>query len=144
MLTLLRVLFVCALAFVAAIVAQRRMRRRRARQLEAQWAAPKPCERLDAEEMADVAHYFETRAAAAPADAAAPVFVDAITWNDLEMDSIFALLNYAQTTPGEEVLYAMLRDTGTPAEVLARRRLIMRVAREDGAARQRLRLALAY
>ena len=35
--------------------------------------------------------------------------VDDITWNDLNMDNIFALMNYTQSSSGEEYLYAMLR-----------------------------------
>lgn len=35
--------------------------------------------------------------------------VDDITWNDLNMDGIFAMMNYAQSSAGEEYLYAMLR-----------------------------------
>ncbi|MDE6365217.1 MAG: hypothetical protein K2L86_13315 [Lachnospiraceae bacterium] len=35
--------------------------------------------------------------------------IDEITWNDLGMDSIFARINFAQSSSGEEYLYAMLR-----------------------------------
>lgn len=35
--------------------------------------------------------------------------VDDITWNDLDMDGIFAMMNYTQSSAGEEYLYAMLR-----------------------------------
>lgn len=35
--------------------------------------------------------------------------IDDITWNDLNMDGIFALMNFAQSSSGEEYLYAMLR-----------------------------------
>jgi len=35
--------------------------------------------------------------------------IDEITWNDLSMDSIFARMNFTQSSSGEEYLYAMLR-----------------------------------
>lgn len=35
--------------------------------------------------------------------------IDDITWNDLSMDSIFARMNFTQSSSGEEYLYAMLR-----------------------------------
>lgn len=35
--------------------------------------------------------------------------IDDITWNDLNMDSIFARMNFTQSSAGEETLYAMLR-----------------------------------
>lgn len=39
--------------------------------------------------------------------------IDEITWNDLSMDNIFARMNYAQSSSGEEYLYAMLRSPVT-------------------------------
>lgn len=36
-------------------------------------------------------------------------YIDDITWNDLDMDSIFMLLNNTYSSAGEEYLYAMLR-----------------------------------
>lgn len=35
--------------------------------------------------------------------------IDEITWNDLSMDSLFARMNFTQSSSGEEYLYAMLR-----------------------------------
>lgn len=35
--------------------------------------------------------------------------VDDITWDDLDMNGIFAMMNYTQSSAGEEYLYAMLR-----------------------------------
>ena len=35
--------------------------------------------------------------------------VDAITWNDVEMDTIFMLINNTNSSMGEDYLYAMLR-----------------------------------
>ncbi len=37
------------------------------------------------------------------------VDIDEITWNDLSMDSIFARMNFTQSSSGEEYLYDMLR-----------------------------------
>lgn len=38
------------------------------------------------------------------------VSVDDITWNDLDMNSVFAKINYTVTTPGEECLYSWLKN----------------------------------
>ena len=35
--------------------------------------------------------------------------IDAITWNDLSMDTVFERINFTQSSSGEEYLYAMLR-----------------------------------
>jgi len=37
-------------------------------------------------------------------------FVDDITWNDLDMDRIFQMLDFTYSAAGEEVLYALLRN----------------------------------
>ncbi|QSX06654.1 DNA mismatch repair protein MutS [Sedimentibacter sp. zth1] len=36
--------------------------------------------------------------------------VDDITWNDLDMNNVFARINYTVTTPGEECLYSWLKN----------------------------------
>ncbi len=35
-------------------------------------------------------------------------YVDSTTWNDLSMDDVFTHINYCQTSPGEELLFAAL------------------------------------
>ena len=39
--------------------------------------------------------------------------IDDITWNDLNMDGVFARMNYCQSATGEEYLYYMLRTPST-------------------------------
>ena len=39
-------------------------------------------------------------------------WIDDITWNDLDMDRIYMLINQTVSSPGEDVLYDMLRTTG--------------------------------
>ena len=36
-------------------------------------------------------------------------YIDDITWNDLDMDRIYMLINQTVSSPGEDVLYDMLR-----------------------------------
>ncbi len=53
-------------------------------------------------------------------------YVDDITWNDLDMDSIFALMNHTFSSAGEEVLYNILRKPVFDIEELTEReRLII-------------------
>lgn len=47
--------------------------------------------------------------------------IDNITWNDLEMDDIFMLLNHTESSVGEEVLYSLLRMPSYDGEELAER-----------------------
>ncbi len=52
-------------------------------------------------------------------------YIDDITWNDLDMDRIFKLLNNTQSSAGEEYLYRILRmPSFSKDELLERERLI--------------------
>lgn len=52
--------------------------------------------------------------------------VDDITWNDLDMDEIFMLMNNTQSSIGEEYLYALLRKPCFSQEELAERNRLMK------------------
>ncbi|NLG19670.1 MAG: hypothetical protein GX556_20305, partial [Fibrobacter sp.] len=50
-----------------------------------------------------------------------PFCIDDITWDDLNMDSVFKRLNYTRSTVGEEVLYSLLRFPVLNREQLSKR-----------------------
>ena len=51
--------------------------------------------------------------------------LDSITWNDLEMDRIYSILNHTRTSAGEEILYNMLhKPIADEAELKHRERII--------------------
>ncbi len=56
--------------------------------------------------------------------------VDDITWNDLDMDDIFMLMNNTQTSIGEEYLYALLRKPSLSGEELAERSRLVKFFQE--------------
>ncbi len=64
--------------------------------------------------------------------------VDDITWNDLELEDLFLLLNHTQSSVGEESLYRMLRMPETDLSVLQERDRLAEVFTRDAD----LRLAL--
>ncbi|NLO85071.1 MAG: hypothetical protein GX096_06565 [Clostridiales bacterium] len=64
--------------------------------------------------------------------------VDDTTWNDLDMDLVYESLRFTCSTIGDEILYAMLRDTDVPQEALEQRRLMMD-AFADGTYREKIR-----
>ncbi|TDM02464.1 MutS-related protein [Macrococcus carouselicus] len=66
--------------------------------------------------------------------------IDEITWNDLNMMTVFRQLNYNFTTVGEEYLYAALRNVGTLPKV---NRDLMERIRTDRVFRENLSMALA-
>ena len=98
--------------------------------------------------MEDIARYWrEQRRASAPdafdfLEADAPC-VDDITWNDLDMDAIFQALNRAQSSVGEEALYAMLRNIGVGSETLDRRVRWMNALAQEEEGRVALQLRLS-
>ncbi len=49
-----------------------------------------------------ISHYFRRKAGK-------DFYIDDITWNDLDMDRIFMLVNQTVSSPGEDVLYSILR-----------------------------------
>ncbi len=52
-------------------------------------------------------------------------FVDDITWNDLDMDEVFALINNTNSSIGREYLYKILRTPTSDASVLSERDRLM-------------------
>ena len=58
--------------------------------------------------------------------------IDDITWNDLEMDKIFMLLNHTRTSAGEEYLYHLLRSPLYQEEELDKReQLIEEITKQE-------------
>lgn len=66
---------------------------------------------ISPERFAKIPGFYKSRVYDAP--------IDNITWDDLNMDSIFLQMNRTNSCIGEEYLYAMLRDGGKSEENLA-------------------------
>ena len=115
-----------------------RIKRARRRRLDAatRWGEDDRPHALDAQELHDVSAYCRERSQKEPCA------VDALTWNDLNLDDVFLYLNRASSGVGEEVLYDMLHRTDVPVDVLERRERIQRVALADEHARAAMRRAL--
>lgn len=75
------------------------------------------------EEMASISYYFRK---CHSADA-----IDDITYQDLDFDSVFLLVNNTRSSIGREVLYRMLREVKTEKEELDCREKIMNYFREN-------------
>ena len=69
--------------------------------------------------------------------------IDDITWNDLDMDEIFYLLNHTESSIGEEYLYALLRMPETDSEKLIERNTLIHFFREHPEERMQMQLALS-
>ena len=129
------VVILAILVLTPLITGVRRARRRR-ESAALSWGQSDRPHALDAQELRDVGAYCRERSAKEPCA------VDALTWNDLNMDDVFLRLNRACSNVGEELLYDMLHRTDTPPETLDRRARIQRAAAGDESARTEMRRAL--
>jgi len=114
------VITICALTAAIAVWVTVSVRRKHAlmlRTLLERWGRPLEREPADDETLEDIAGYWRELARHVPT----PNTVDDVTWNDLDLNDVFRALDYANSTPGEELLYAMLRNLGEPAATLERR-----------------------
>jgi hypothetical protein len=78
---------------------------------------------------------------APPADSC--TMLDDHTWQDLNLNEVFALVDRTWTRPGEAALYRVLRTPVLQAEIVSERRKIIRAVQEDSAFREGLTLELA-
>lgn len=70
-------------------------------------------------------------------------FVDDITWNDLDMDRVYMLINQTVSSPGEDVLYAMLRMPLFDREAIEKRERLIAFFAENPEKREKLQLLLS-
>jgi len=130
---------VLAVLLAAGFFFARRSRKRALRErLLADWGR-KPAEvALEEDLLKDLSDYHNVKRIHEP-----PLQpVDDLTWQDLDMDRVFSGFNLCRSTLGGEVLYDMLRDTGTPEETLARRIELIHLFQDDAPLRADLQMTL--
>lgn len=130
---LILLLFVLCLAWTA----WRESRGRRARFLQNMIQAwgKIPDREYSWEELEKISQYFRQREKKG-------FYIDDITWNDLNMDQVFALLNQCLSPVGDACLYDMLRKPVFDKETLEERNRLMDFFRENQAARHKLQQLL--
>ena len=69
--------------------------------------------------------------------------IDDITWNDLDMDRIYMLINQTVSSPGEDVLYDMLRRPVFRQEDIDRREKLIRFFAENKEKREQMQILLS-
>jgi DNA mismatch repair ATPase MutS len=75
-------------------------------------------------------------------DGAIQDYLDNQTWNDLNMDRLYAKIDRTYTEPGEAVLYRILREPQFKQAVLKERSLIIGILEKDHPLRERIQLLL--
>ncbi len=127
-------LFALAAFIVVWTAFSERARRRRLERVRAAWGEPHVQDRkLDA-----IAEYHRSRACAAAGGAS----LDDRTWNDLDMDQVFAALDRTESTLGQQALYHRLRTAPVGENLHAFESLVNRMS-DDSEARDRVQAALA-
>lgn len=69
--------------------------------------------------------------------------IDDITWNDLDMDHVYMLVNQTMSSPGEEVLYAMMRMPVFSKEEMEKRERLITFFSEHDKEREEIQLLLS-
>lgn len=130
LLTILVVIFI----FVIGIIIQRNVRKNRMMwYLKQLWGSKEPGR--DRVFMAD-----NRKSTLLARKGAHPFYIDDITWDDLNMDSVFKRLNYTRSTVGEEVLYSLLRLPVLDREQLDQRENLISLFQKDA----NIRLSIQY
>ena len=86
------------------------------------------------------AYYYEHQYKARRAQ---ETFLDEITWHDLHMDYMFAILDATHSAMGEEYLWAILHHPELSEETLAEREKVIRFFEEHSEERLKIQMALA-
>jgi MutS-like protein len=118
-----------AFAGVSALVSWRARTRLLAR-IRREWGSPRVLKR----DMHAVADFFRSHAVGPS--------LDDRTWDDLLLDDIFAFVDRAESSIGQQILYHRLRLASVPRNFPAFEALVSRASR-DAAARERAQMALA-
>ena len=83
-----------------------------------------------------ISHYFRRKAGKI-------FFIDDITWNDLDMDRVYMLINQTMSSPGEDVLYEMLRTPVFDKTEMERREKLIRFFAENPGKREEMEILLS-
>lgn len=86
-----------------------------------------PGREYEYEEFEAISHYFRHKMTV---DKDMP-YIDDITWNDVDMDSVFCMLNQTYSSAGQEYLYYMLRTPTVDQDVLDQREKLIRCYMEQ-------------
>ena len=127
---------VLAVAAVAAIVMYGKLRRRRylLRRIRRGYGKI-PEQEYEPGDFGRISHFYRKTKGEA-------FCIDDITWNDLDMDSIFMLLNQTVSSPGEDVLYAMLRKPLFTREEVEERAALIQFFETEKEKREKMQILL--
>lgn len=119
------------IAFTCYICIQnRQVKLRTLRRIRNQYGK-RPEREYEFEEFDAITHYFERKSKTR-------FYIDDITWNDLDMDTIFMLLNQTYSCVGESYLYSLLRTPSFSGVELEERERLVRYFMEHEREREQM------
>lgn len=124
------------LAVVWWILYENRKRKKRIRRKIQRIYGQVPEREYAAGDMGNISHYFRRKEGQG-------FFIDDITWNDLDMDKIYMLINQTVSSPGEDVLYDMLRRPLFQKEEVERREKLICFFAENKEKREEMQILLS-
>ncbi len=117
------ILIIVLILVILSMINEYKLRNRRIRYMKEQWGEV-PEEEYTSEKLISLAQYYK-------AHADDKLDVDDITWNDLDMQEIYMLMNNTQCAIGEEYLYALLHKPCFSLEELKERSRLMKFFAEN-------------
>lgn len=94
-----------------------------------------PEREYSAGEIENIAHYFQRKEKKS-------FYIDDITWNDLDMDRIYMQINQTVSSPGEDVLYNILRQPLLKKEEVDKRERLISFFAENKDKREKMQMFL--
>lgn len=129
------VVILAVVLLAAIIVSHLRSEKKRRQRIEAQFG-----ERPEQDdEISRIAVYWKKRVVHDPAKH----YIDDMTWDDLDMNKVFALLDACQSSVGASQLYALLHEPCFDSGVLAQREKLMGMLDANPAMRLKLQVLFA-
>lgn len=119
---------------VAAVRERMRAKQRQVEQLRQNWGQV-PEREYTSEELESISHYARNHQNGR-------FMIDDITWNDLDMERVYMLLNNTCSACGEEYLYAMLRLPEFQPETLEERERVIEFFRNHAKERENVQKGL--
>lgn len=127
---------VLLLLFAAWIVYEERKRKKQVlRKIRRIYGAPSQRE-YETGDIERISHYFRRKEAER-------FVIDDITWNDLDMDRVYEMVNQTISSPGEDVLYAMMRTPLFSREEIAERDALVEFFAKNPEKREKIQVCLS-
>ena len=118
------------------VTSKKRMRKRFLGRIISSWGSL-PAREYDYGELEHIAKYYE-------ATKGEEFTIDDITWNDLDMDSVYCMVNQCLSSSGDDVLYRMLRTPLQNKEELDERKNIIDFFIRNEKTRRAFQMELCY